>query len=51
MIARAVDKVATREIHEQKQMIQRVREVLNNLEENDDKNKKLAQLLIKLFEN
>lgn len=50
MIARAVDKVATREIHEQKQMIQRVREVLTNLEENDDKNKKLAQLLIKLFE-
>ena len=50
MIARAVDKVATREIHEQKQMIQRVREVLDTLDESDDKNKKLAQLLIKLFE-
>ena len=50
MIARAVDKVATREIHEQKQMIQRVRDVFDTLDESDDKNKKLAQLLIKLFE-
>lgn len=50
MIARAVDQIATRETHEQKAMVQRVRDVVNNLPEDQESVKKHGELIIRLFE-
>lgn len=50
MIARAVDKIATREPHEQKAMVKRVQEAINGLPEDKESIKKHGELIIKLFE-
>lgn len=50
MIARAVEKIATRETHEQKAMIQKVRDVIQGLPKDQDLIIKHGELIIKLFE-
>jgi hypothetical protein len=49
MIARAVDKIATREPHEQKAMVQRVQMAIANLPPEKDAIKKHGELIIRLF--
>jgi len=49
MIARAVDKIATREPHEQKAMVQRVQAVISNLSPDKENIKKHGELIIRLF--
>lgn len=50
MIARAVDKIATRETHEQKAMVQRVRDAIADLPPDQDAIRKHGELIIRLFE-
>ncbi len=50
MIARAVDKIATRETHEQKAMVQRVRDAIADLPPEQDAIRKHGELIIRLFE-
>lgn len=50
MIARAVDKIATRETHEQKAMVQRVRDAIANLPEQEENIRKHGELIIRFFE-
>lgn len=50
MIARAVDRIATRETHEQKAMVQRVRDAIANLPPDQDTVRKHGELIIRLFE-
>lgn len=50
MIARAVDKIATRETHEQKAMVMRVRDAIANLPTEQDSIRKHGELIIRLFE-
>lgn len=50
MIARAVDKIATRETHEQKAMVQRVRDAIADLPPEQDAVRKHGELIIRLFE-
>lgn len=49
MIARAVDKIATREPHEQKAMVQRVQEAIAHLPPEQAHIKKHGDLIIRLF--
>lgn len=49
MIARAVDKIATREAHEQKAMVARVQEAIQNLPEDQSAIIKHGELIIRLF--
>lgn len=49
MIARAVDKIATREPHEQKAMVQRVQEAISHLPPEQEHIKKHGELIIRLF--
>ncbi|MBN2791450.1 MAG: hypothetical protein JXQ81_02975 [Desulfuromonadales bacterium] len=49
MIARAVDKIATRETHEQKAMVQRVQEAIANLPPEQEHVRKHGELIIRLF--
>ena len=49
MIARAVDKIATREPHEQKAMVQRVQDAIANLGEDQEGIRKHGELIIRLF--
>ena len=49
MIARAVDKIATREPHEQKAMVQRVQEAIAHLGEDQADIRKHGDLIIRLF--
>jgi hypothetical protein len=49
MIARSVDKIATREPHEQKAMVQRVQEAIANLPPGQDVVRKHGELIIRLF--
>jgi len=49
MIARAVDKIATREPREQRDMVQRVREAIKNLPSDQDAVRKHGELIIRLF--
>ena len=49
MIARAVDKIATREPHEQKAMVQRVQEAIAHLGEDQAGIRKHGELIIRLF--
>lgn len=49
MIARAVDKIATREPHEQKAMVQRVQDVIKNLPPEKVQIQKHGELIIRLF--
>ncbi len=49
MIARAVDKIATREPHEQKAMVQRVQEAIAHLPPEQEHIKKHGELIIRLF--
>jgi hypothetical protein len=49
MIARAVDKIATRETHEQKAMVRRVQEAIANLSPEQEHIKKHGELIIRLF--
>lgn len=49
MIARAVDKIATRESHEQKAMVQRVQDVIANLAPEQNDVRKHGELIIRLF--
>jgi len=50
MIARQVEKIATREVHEQKEMVSRIKEVLESLPESQERNRKLGELIVRLFE-
>lgn len=50
MIARSVDKIATRETHEQKVMVQRVRDAIAHLPPEQDSVRKHGELIIRLFE-
>lgn len=50
MIARAVDKIATRETHEQKAMVQRVQAAISDLGPEQESVKKHGELIIRLFE-
>ena len=50
MIARAVDKIATRETHEQKAMVQRVRDAIVDLPPDQEMVRKHGELIIRLFE-
>lgn len=50
MIARAVDKIATRETHEQKAMVQRVRDAIVALPPDQEMVRKHGELIIRLFE-
>lgn len=50
MIARAVDKIATREPHEQKAMVLRVREAIAHLPPEQENIRKHGELIIRLFE-
>ncbi|WP_096700914.1 hypothetical protein [Magnetospirillum sp. 15-1] len=50
MIARAVDKIATREPHEQKAMVQRVKEAIDGLPPEEEAMRKHGLLIIRLFE-
>lgn len=49
MIARAVDKIATRETHEQKAMVQRVQEAIAHLPPEQEHVRKHGELIIRLF--
>ena len=49
MIARAVDKIATREPHEQKAMVQRVQDAIAHLGPEQDAIRKHGDLIIRLF--
>jgi hypothetical protein len=49
MIARAVDKIATREPHEQKAMVQRVQTAIKNLPAEQEAIRKHGELIIRLF--
>lgn len=49
MIARAVDKIATREPHEQKAMVQRVQEAIAHLTPDQEAVRKHGELIIRLF--
>lgn len=49
MIARAVDKIATREPHEQKAMVQRVQNAIANLPPEKEAIRKHGELIIRLF--
>lgn len=49
MIARAVDKIATREPHEQKAMVQRVQEAISHLGADREGIRKHGDLIIRLF--
>jgi hypothetical protein len=49
MIARAVDKIATREPYEQKAMVQRVQEAITNLPPDKETERKHGELIIRLF--
>lgn len=49
MIARAVDKIATREPYEQKAMVQRVQDAIANLPPEKDAVRKHGELIIRLF--
>ena len=49
MIARAVDKIATREPHEQKAMVQRVQDAIAHLGEDQEGIRKHGELIIRLF--
>lgn len=49
MIARAVDKIATRETHEQKEMVSRVSEAIRDLPEDQVHVRKHGELIIRLF--
>jgi len=49
MIARAVDKIATREPHEQKAMVQRVQDTIAHLGEDQESIRKHGELIIRLF--
>jgi hypothetical protein len=49
LIARAVDKIATREAHEQKAMVQRVQDAIIGLPPEKDHIRKHGKLIIKLF--
>ncbi|HRE18701.1 MAG TPA: hypothetical protein PLW86_16800, partial [Rhodocyclaceae bacterium] len=49
MIARAVDKIATREPHEQKAMVQRVQAAIVDLPPEKEAIKKHGELIIRLF--
>jgi hypothetical protein len=49
MIARAVDKIATREPYEQKAMVQRVQEAIANLSSEKENVRKHGELIIRLF--
>jgi hypothetical protein len=49
MIARAVDKIATRETHEQKAMVQRVHEAIAHLPPEQEHVRKHGELIIRLF--
>lgn len=49
MIARAVDKIATREPHEQKAMVQRVQDAIKNLPPEKVEIRKHGELIIRLF--
>lgn len=49
MIARAVDKIATREPHEQRAMVERVNEVIANLSPEQETVRKHGELIILLF--
>ena len=49
MIARAVDKIATREPHEQKAMVQRVQAAIAHLSAEKEAIKKHGELIIRLF--
>lgn len=50
MIARAVDRIATRETHEQKAMVQRVRDAIAELLPEQDAIRKHGELIVRLFE-
>lgn len=50
MISSAVDKIATREAHEQRTMVQRVREAISGLPEDQEAVRKHGELIIRLFE-
>lgn len=50
MIARAVDKIATRETHEQKAMVQRVRDAIADLPPDQSDIRKHGELIVRLFE-
>lgn len=50
MIARAVDKIATREPHEQKAMVLRVRDAIAHLPPEQESVRKHGELIIRLFE-
>lgn len=49
MIARAVDKIATRDSSEQRAMVERVKEAIANLPSDKEKIKKHGELIIRLF--
>ena len=49
MIARAVDKIATRDIYEQKTMVQRVQDAIANIPPEQDHVRKHGELIIRLF--
>lgn len=49
MIARAVDKIATREPYEQKAMVQRVQEAITDLPSEKENVRKHGELIIRLF--
>ncbi len=49
MIARAVDKIATRETHEQKEMVARVSEAIKDLPQDQEHVRKHGELIIRLF--
>lgn len=49
MIARAVDKIATREPHEQKAMVQRVQDAITHLGADQEGIRKHGELIIRLF--
>lgn len=49
MIARAVDKIATREPHEQKAMVQRVQDAISHLGKDQEGIRKHGELIIRLF--
>lgn len=49
MISAAVDKIATRETHEQKAMVERVKRAIKHLPEDQVQERKLGELIVRLF--
>lgn len=49
MISAAVDKIATRETHEQRAMVERVKRAIKNLPEDQVQERKLGELIVRLF--